>query len=75
MSWKRTRFPTWNVLNSSDDRSQLESLCTARNELYVASKTASEDLGIQSVMTDMDVVYGMNLLDVTATMCQVNHGD
>ena len=54
-------------------RQQMVSLSTAERELYVAVKTATEDLGIQSVTKDLDILCGMNLhVDVTATMCLDN---
>ena len=52
---------------------QVVSLSSAERELYVAVKTASEVLGIQSVARDLSVSCRLNLhLDASATMCLVN---
>ena len=54
-------------------KQQAVSLSTAESEVYTAVKTASEELGIQSVAKDLVIACGLDLhLDTTATMCFVN---
>ena len=54
-------------------KQQVVFLSTAESGLYATVKTASEELGIQSVAMDLGVVCGLDLhLDATATMCLVN---
>ena len=54
-------------------KQQVVALSSPESELYVAVKTASEGLGIQSVAKDLGISCGLNLhLDASATMCFVN---
>ena len=54
-------------------KQQVVALSSAESELYVAVKTASKGLGIQSVAKDLGISCRLNLhLDASATMCLVN---
>ena len=54
-------------------KQQVVALSSAESELHAAAKTASEEVGIQSVARDLGTSCRLNLhLDASATMCLVN---